>query len=918
MERKTERLFLIDGHALAYRAYFAFINRPLINSKGQNTSAIYGFLTALLRIQRSERPDHLAVVFDSKEPTFRHAEYKEYKATREKMPEDLASQIDILKELIGAFNIPVIVMPGYEADDIMGTLARLAEKEDVETFLVTGDKDFMQLVSDRIKMYKTARGSDEPEIIDAAGVRKKFGVDAAQVTDVLALMGDASDNIPGVPGIGEKTAIPLIQKFGTLDNLLEQADTVDRKGVRTKLLEHRDSALLSKKLVTIDTAVPLDISFHDLNVRQRDSEKLTTLLKELEFTSILGQLENSADADAETEPAAGGAGHPIDTASDGAGHSIETANVEYRTVATKGDFDAMMDSLRNADIVSFDTETTSRDPLSAAVVGISFSVRKGEAWYIPLEDHTIPETHLKKELQELFDRNTLKGGQNVKFDILAMRKLGLSVPPPLFDTMIAAFIIRSDGQQNLDSLAREYLDYIMVSYSDLVGTGKNQIPIREVNLDELVRYACEDADITLQLWHILKEKLTSVDALRLCEEIEFPLIGVLADMEAAGVAIDTGFLGTLSKQLSGDLLNIREDIYREAGYEFNINSTQQLGKVLFEKLALPTVKKTKTGFSTDTSVLERLKGRHPIIDRLLEYRQYTKLQSTYIDALPKLINTGTGRVHTSFNQTIASTGRLSSSNPNLQNIPIRTDLGRSIRKAFVPGSEDQVIMSSDYSQIELRVMAHISGDAGLLDAFNNGEDIHATTAAKVFDVAAGEVTPNMRRRAKEINFGIMYGISPFGLASRLELPQSEAAAIIERYFARFPGVHRYIQETTEQAQADGYVTTLMGRRRYLPDITSRNRTVQQNAIRQAINMPIQGTAADMIKIAMIRIHEEITKRNLRSRMIIQVHDELVFEVYRNELDTVRTLVEKEMAGALDLRVPIEVDTGVGANWFEAH
>lgn len=904
MSRNTnERLFLIDGYALIYRAYFAFIKRPLINSKGQNTSAIYGFVNALLRILRTESPDHIAVVLDSKEPTFRHERYKEYKATREKMPEDLASQIDMLKEVVRAFNIPIVELPGYEADDIMGTLAKAAGKENVDTYLVTGDKDFMQLVSDGVKMYKPPKANEEPEIIDAAGVKKKFGVAPDRVIDVLALMGDSSDNIPGVPGIGEKTAIPLIQQFGTVEDLLNNIDSIEKKGIRTKLSEHRDSALLSKELVTIDTEVPLAIDFHELNASEWNKVKLFSLLRELEFKSVIEQLGlPEASEDTRTEES----------------KSMSTSDIAYKAVTTKTEFDSMIGRLKNAEIVSFDTETTSRDPLTSSVVGISFAVAKNEAWFIPLEEHNIPETHLRKELQRVFDSNKLKGGQNIKFDILALRSLGYTIADPLFDTMIAAFILRSDGQHNLDSLAREYLGYEMVSYTDLVGSGKNQMDIRDVDLNELVRYACEDADITFQLWNILRPELQSIDAIRLCEEIEFPLINVLAEMEATGVVIDTQFLGKLSKKISKDLLTIREAIYKHAGYEFNINSTQQLSKVLFEKLGLPPVKKTKTGYSTDTSVLERLKGAHPVIDMLLEYRQYTKLQSTYIDALPKLINPKTNRVHTSFNQTIASTGRLSSSNPNLQNIPIRTDLGRSIRKAFTASSDKHVIMSSDYSQIELRVMAHISGDSGLLDAFNNKEDIHATTAAKVFDVPSGDVTPNMRRKAKEINFGIMYGISPFGLAARLEVPQGEAADIIERYFNRFPKVYQYIQDTTAQAQEDGFVSTLMGRRRYLPDITSRNKTVQQNAIRQAINMPIQGTAADMIKLAMVRIHEKIMKRKLRSRMIIQVHDELVFDVDKNEIDELKKLVEYEMENSLDLKVPIEVDTGVGKNWFEAH
>ncbi len=901
--KKNERLFLIDGYALAYRAYFALIKRPLINSKGQNTSAIYGFVNVLLRILNTESPDHIAVVLDSKEPTFRHEKYKEYKATREKMPEDLASQLDMLKDVVRAFNIPVLEIPGFEADDIMGTLARVAEKENVETLLVTGDKDFMQLVSDTVKMYKPGKANEGPDIIDSDGVRKKFGVDPERVIDVLALMGDSSDNIPGVPGIGEKTAIPLIQKYGAVEDLLKNVESIDKKGIRNKLSQNSESALLSKELVTIDTNVPVKISFHELNAREWDTEKLTRLLTELEFDSILKQLELKTTNE---------------TSSEEESKSISTSQSTYQVVTDKKSFDSMIKLLQKADIISFDTETTSRNPLTSAIVGISFAIEKGTAWFIPLEEHNIPEEHLMEGLQKLLASNTLKGGQNIKFDILVLRSIGVIVNEPLFDTMIGAYILRPDGQHNLDALAREHLGYEMVAYSDLVGSGKNQMSIRNVNMEDLVEYACEDADITLQLWHKLKKELQSIKALQLCEEIEFPLINVLSEMEATGVAIDTDFLKNLSKKISKDLLGLRENIYKEAGYEFNINSTQQLSKVLFEKLALPPVKKTKTGYSTDTSVLERLKGAHPVINMLLEYRQLTKLQTTYIDSLPKLINRNTGRVHTSFNQTITQTGRLSSSNPNLQNIPIRTELGRSIRKAFIATSDEHVIMASDYSQIELRIMAHVSGDKGLLDAFNNKEDIHATTAAKVFEVPLDEVTSNLRRKAKEINFGIMYGISPYGLAARLEIPQGEATDIIDRYFKRFPNVHQYINDTTVKARKDGFVTTLMGRRRYLPDIASRNKTVQQNAVRQAINMPIQGTAADMIKLAMVRIHEKILRKKLRSRMIIQVHDELVFDVHKDELDDLKILVEKEMVNALEMKVPIEVETGVGKNWFEAH
>jgi DNA polymerase I len=904
MIKITERLFLLDGYALAYRSFFAFQKRPLINSKGQNTSAIYGFVTALLRILNSELPDHIAVVLDSKEPTFRHKIFDRYKATREKMPEDLASQLDMLKQVIRAFSIPVVELPGFEADDIIGTLATIAEREGVETYMVTGDKDYMQLVNDVIKMYKPGKAGEDPEIIDHDGVFKKFGVSPDRVIDVLALMGDSSDNIPGVPGIGEKTAIPLIQKYRTVENLLEHLHEIEKKGVRSKLEENRESALLSKKLVTIDRNTPVPISFHDLNRKEPDRERLAELLTELEFRSILEQLD--------LEPSV--AEYSEDTA-----ETIDSKKFDYRAIRAEKELNTMMKELRGADRLVFDTETTSIDPLEATVIGISFSALPGKAWFVSLEQD---ESFRKKCIAEfkkiLEDPKRIKGGQNVKYDILALRSLGIRCVSPFFDTMIASYLLNPDRQHNLDTLAKEHLNYSMVSYEDLVGSGKNQMDIRDVDPDALVRYSCEDADITLQIWTKLEKELSNASMDNLQNDIEFPLIEVLAEMEANGVAVNTKFLRSLSKSISHDLLSIRDRIYGHAGYEFNINSTQQLSKVLFEKLSLPAVKKTKTGYSTDTYVLEQLKNSHPVIRLLLEYRQLTKLQSTYIDALPRLINKKTGKVHTSFNQTVAATGRLSSSNPNLQNIPIRTELGRSIRKAFIPSGPGYSIMASDYSQIELRIMAHISGDEGLLEAFTNREDIHATTAAKVFGVDPADVTPDMRRKAKEVNFGIMYGIGPFGLSSRLEISHQEAKEIISRYFERFPRVYEYIKRTKENAYRDGYVSTIYGRRRYLPDIRSRNRTIMQNAERQAINMPIQGTAADMIKLAMVRIHRRIQEKGLKSRMILQVHDELVFDVLDKELKAVRKIVEEEMIRSLDLKVPIEVETGIGKNWYEAH
>lgn len=931
--KKTERLYLIDAMALAYRSYFAFIRQPLMNSKGENTSAVYGFVTFLNRILSMEFPDHIAVVFDTGKPTFRHKAYKEYKATRQKMPEDMISQIPVLKEVVRAYNIPVIEMDGFEADDIIGTLTKQAEHEGAFTFLVTPDKDFMQLVSDRTKIYKPGKQGSDIEIVDIEGVKQKFGVTPDKVIDVLGLIGDASDNIPGVPGVGEKTAIPLIQKYGCIEVLYEHLEEIPQKGLRSKLESNKELAFLSKQLVTINTQVSLPINFHALKAENRNIEKLIELFEKLEFKSLLSKLRSEVPESSKSED------DEVDFALPPPQNTIITDTHTYQLITTEEPFEELCTKLRSSLEFVFDTETTSTDALNAELVGVSFSLNPHQAYYVAIQDSELssqnglfggekdkihrliglPIEYVCKKLKPILENPRIKKiGHNIKYDILVLSNYDIFVAGELFDTMIASYIIRADGQHNMDDVATEYLSYKTVTYSELVGTGKDQKNIRDIPLQALADYSCEDSDITFRLFEHFQKLLGGFGTTKLCNDVEFPLVLVLARMEQAGVAIDKNYLAKMSQDLELQLKTLTSEIHNIAGSPFNINSTQQLSEVLFTKLQLQPIRKTKTGFSTDVGVLEALKGRHPIIDKLLDFRQSTKLKSTYIDALPKLVHKRTGRVHTSFNQTVTTTGRLSSSDPNIQNIPIRTEIGRSIRKAFIPGDPDSLILSADYSQIELRVMAHISSDEGLMQAFQNHEDIHATTAAKVFNVASSEVTREMRRKAKEVNFGIMYGIGPFGLANRLEISQTEAKEIISRYFERFPKVRQYIDDTIARCRKNGYVSTLLGRRRYIPDIRSHNQNVRQNAERQCINMPIQGTAADMIKLAMVHIDSAIRRQKLSSLMLLQVHDELVFEVRKNEQAELKNLVEREMQQALPLSVPLVVDIGIGANWLEAH
>lgn len=908
----AERLFLLDGMALAYRAYFAFISNPLKNSKGENTSAVYGFTNALIKILEDEKPEYIAVVFDTPEPTFRHKKFPSYKATREKMPEDMIPQLPLVKEMSEALGVPVIELPGFEADDIIGTLSVRAAKEKITAYMVTGDKDFMQLISDRILMYNPLKKGIALEIIEPAGVKEKFGVEPRYITDMLGLMGDTADNIPGVKGIGEKTAAKLINEYGNIENLYAHIDELKGK-IKENLLEYRNDAFLSKELATIDTQVPIKTDFHKLKSGKRNYDTLIPLLKKLEFTSLVKRFTKkeddlfsemiSAEAKTEADP--------------------DKSNRKYHLIRNQKELTALVKNLEKAAGFAFDTETTGTDPMQAQPVGMSFSFKAQEAYYVPVNGDMPMETILSTLKPVLENEKIAKSGQNTKYDALIMKNCGIDIKGIQFDTMIAAHLINSEKDINIDALAREYLKLTKIPTSDLIGSGKNQTGMQDVPLEKISAYACEDADVVVQLQEILTRKLVETKSEKIFNEIEIPLSVVLANMEYHGVWLNLDILKEMSAEFAEEIKKQEKTIFKEAGFTFNLNSPQQLGEALFEKLQIQKLagieKPRRTGktkqYATDVRILELYKSL-PIIDAILAYRQLTKLKSTYIDGLPPLINPKTGRIHTTLSQTIASTGRLSSSNPNFQNIPIRSDMGREIRKAFTPQHKDHVLLSADYSQIELRVMAHMSGDKNLIQAFKNDEDIHAATASLVFKVPKEQVTKDLRRKAKDINFGIMYGISPFGLANRIGMSQSDAKDFIQNYFATYPTIKACIDGILEEGKSKGYVTTLFGRRRYLPDLQSKNYTVRQIAERAAINTPIQGTAAEIIKVAMIDIDKAMHKEKLRSKMILQVHDELVFEVLKEEVDTVRNLVMEKMENAVKIKAPLKVDIGIGENWLE--
>lgn len=907
-------LFLIDGSAIAYRSYFAFIKNPLTNSRGENTSAIFGFLRFLFMIFDNENPDYLAVVFDPKGPTFRHKQYKEYKATRQKMPEDMRPQIPKIHEFLQALNIPWIEVEGFEADDVIGTLAKTAQKQGFESYMVSGDKDFMQLVDSGIKMYNPKRAGEEIEILDPAGVEKKVGLPPAKIVDYLALMGDTSDNVPGVPGIGEKTAVNLIQEFGSVESVLENADKVSRANVRQNLHDYREEAILSKKLVIIDTAVPLDVELESFKRKEPQHEQAVKLIKEFEFTSLLERFS------------------PEKT----------TRKIEYQIVETQVHLEEILGRIKKAGYFVIDLETTERDPMRADIVGIALSAESGRAFYVPVQvekrtarvngSAIVKREMFLKGSGDLFgslnltdflkpvleNANIKKSGHNIKYEMLVLSRHGIELRGVYFDTMVASFLLHPTlRQHNLDALALEHLDYVKIPTSDLIGKGKKQLSIADVPVKKVAKYACEDADITFRLHEIFEPQLNKGKLLELFHDVEIPLIYVLREVEENGVALDLNFLKEMSQTLQNKLDQLISSIYEMAGEEFNINSTQQLGQILFEKFKLPKKKRTKTGYSTDVKVLEELAKIHELPRTLIDYRELTKLKSTYVDALPELVNPETGRVHTSYNQTIAATGRLSSSDPNLQNIPIRTEVGREIRRAFVPGDSDHVILDADYSQVELRVMAHLSKDPVLMEAFNNDEDIHAKTASLIFQVPPEDLTHEHRRKAKEINFGIMYGMGVYGLATRLHISNEQAREFITSYFALYAKVKEFVDKMHVQVEEHGYVTTLLNRTRYLPEIKSKNHNIREFARRTAVNTPIQGTAAELIKVAMINIWKKLKENNYQTKMIMQVHDELVFEAPKSEVDVVKELVKDEMENALKLDVPIKADVGVGPNWLEA-
>ena len=908
MEHK--HLYLIDGSAVFYRAYFAFIRNPLFNSKGENTSATYGFTLQLMKILSDERPDYIAVVFDTKEPTFRHKKFADYKATRQKMPEEMADQYPRILEIVQAFRIPIIEEPGFEADDVIGTLAKRAEKKDIETYMVTGDKDFMQLLSPLIKMYKVRPGKD-PEIWDLERLKNEYGLTPEQVPDFLALMGDKSDNIPGVPTVGEKTALELLRQFGSLENLYANLDKVTKPALRKRLEENKELAFLSRELVTIDTNVPIQVDIETLKAQKADGEKLRRIFEELEFRSLMDRL-------------------PEFTGEESGGiQTFQNSEQDYQLIDSPQKLEELAQQLRSSPFFVFDTETTGLDVFHSNIIGLSFSLKPFQAYYVPLhlEGSGITADTIFSTLKPIFeDASIHKGGQNIKFDGLMLWQHDVDLQGIAFDTMIAHYLLHPGSRQhNLDTLSMQYLNYRMIPIEKLIGKkGKNQLNMKDIPVEVVFPYACEDADITYRLKEILEAKLKETDTYSLFRQVEMPLVEVLMQMEKNGVKLDVPFLKEMSARLANELKRLEREIYEAAGVEFNINSPQQLGVILFEKLQIHTqfgVKRagrTPTGqYSTSESVLEKYQS-HPLVSKILEYRKLKKLKSTYVDALPKLVSPRTGRLHTSFNQTVTATGRLSSSDPNLQNIPIRDPLGQEIRRAFIPERPEDFILSADYSQIELRIMAHLSGDPGLKEAFERGEDIHASTAAAIFDIPISEVTPEHRRKAKEVNFGIIYGISPYGLASRLGIDPEEAKQIIFNYFARFPRVNDYITHVLAFAHRNKYVTTILNRRRYIPEIDSKNGNVRQNAERIAINTTIQGSAADLIKIAMINIHRYLKEKKLQTRMMLQVHDELVFEVPADELEQVKPEIRRLMESAMELSVPLKVDIGVGKNWLEAH
>jgi len=935
MNENNKKLFLLDAMALVFRAYFAFSNNHRVNSKGLNTSAMFGFTNTLNEILKKEKPTHIAVVFDTAAPTFRHDSFETYKANRDEMPEDLAIAIPYIKKIVECFNIPVYELDGFEADDIIGTFSVLAEKAGFETFMMTPDKDYGQLVTEHVHIYKPARLGNGAEILGVKEICEKFGIERPeQVIDILGLMGDKVDNIPGIPGVGEKTATALIQEFGSIEKLLENTDKLKGK-LKEKVEQNREMAIKSKELATIHCEVPIPFVEDDLILREPNKDALMELFSELEFRrlaqQILGEeIQVAAPAKADhgqidmfSQPAAAPViKHEEIVAENTLFKTIQSENPKYVAILDKEGRKKLIEILLQQKEISFDTETTGIDTHIAELVGLSFSVKTQEGWYVPIPADRKEAQNILEEFRVIYENESiLKIGQNIKYDMNILSNYDIHVNGELFDTMVAHYLIQPEMRHNMNILAETYLSYSPVSIESLIGKkGKDQGSMRDVPLELITQYASEDADITLQLKEKFVPMLEESQTSKLLKEVEMPLIPVLSAMEQEGIRLDISSLKELSKELEGDILKLDDEIQGMAGTPFNISSPKQVGDILFEILKIDEKpKKTKTGqYATGEDILSKLSGKHPIINLILDYREIVKLKSTYVDALPLMVNEKTGRIHSSFNQVVAVTGRLSSDNPNLQNIPIRTSRGREVRKAFVPRDENHILLSADYSQIELRIMAHLCQDPGMLDAFHNNLDIHTATASKVFEVDLADVDSDMRRKAKMVNFGIIYGISAFGLSERLNIPRKEAASIIENYFIQYPLIKDYMDGAIESAQKLGYVETILGRKRYLRDINSANHTVRGFAERNAINAPIQGSAADMIKVAMINVHKVLADKKLRSKLVLQVHDELVFDVPKEEKDEMRALVIKHMEEAMPLSVPVLVEAGTGDNWLQAH
>jgi DNA polymerase-1 len=914
-----KKLFLLDAMALIYRAYFAFSKNPRKNSQGLNTSAMFGFTNTLFEILSKQKPSHIAVAFDTKIPTMRHEDFVDYKANREDMPEDLAISIPYVREIISAFNIPVVFVDGYEADDVIGTLAKKAEKEGFTVYMMTPDKDFAQLVSDNIFMYKPAKNQKPAEIWGIPEVQKKFEVeDPLQVIDILGLWGDSADNIPGIPGIGEKRAKALIKEYKSLENIIENADKLKGK-MAENVKNFAEQGIKSKKLATIYLDTPIEFNAKAYKYENPDLDKLKKLFKELEFqrlgTRILESFGVKSTGEGQTMDLFA---QPME---DIKAESIESNSHDYKLVKSDKEISELIEKLKNLSEFCFDTETTSKSSIEAEIVGVSFSWKENEAYYLHLPENYNECIEILSRFKNVFENEkVLKIGQNLKYDISVLRWYEIDVKGAIFDTLIAHYLIEPELKHGMDFMAKTLLNYNPVSYDALVGKGKSAKKLRDIDLDKLKDYACEDADITFRLYQKLKPELEKNNAKDLFEKIEMPLVRVLSIMETEGVKLDTEALKDISGKLDEDVERIEKEIYEEAGHSFNISSPKQLGVVLFEELKItdkPKLTKTKQ-YSTSEDVLSKLEKKHPIVSKILEYRSLSKLKSTYVDALPKLISKRTNRLHTSYNQAVVATGRLSSNNPNLQNIPIRTKRGKEIRKAFVARNKNFLLLAADYSQIELRIIAHFSGDKNMIEDFNNDFDIHTATAARVFGIEMDKVDSDQRRNAKNVNFGLVYGVSAYGLSQNINVSIGEAKAIIDEYFNQYPGIKKYMDNQINFARENGYVETIMGRRRYLNDINSSNSVVRGFAERNAINAPIQGSSADMIKIAMINIQNEIENRKLKSKMLLQVHDELIFDMHRDEEKELKEIVESKMKSALDLNVKIVVDMKAAENWLQAH